>query len=113
MVILALAAMLILSAAISINAVWPVLGAVVLLGILFLLCLTACVLPGYVQVRAASSTARTAARVGPADPVAVPGSRLPASRPGWWRPRGPWVPGSLSLARQDDARGGTALGKPR
>jgi hypothetical protein len=80
MVILVLVTVLILSAAISIDAVWPVVAAVGLFVPLYLIYLTACVLPGYVQIRAASSTGRPASRPrAPARP-AVLGSKLPAAR---------------------------------
>jgi threonine/homoserine/homoserine lactone efflux protein len=56
MVILILTTMLILSAAIPLNAVQPVLGAVVVFGPLYLIYMAACVLSGYAKVRARSST---------------------------------------------------------
>jgi hypothetical protein len=79
-VILVLTTMLILSAALSINAVWPVLGAVGLFGLLHAIYLTACVLPGYARARAVTSPRRPAPPIRTAAPPAVLDSRLPAAR---------------------------------
>jgi hypothetical protein len=80
MVILILVTMLILSAAISIDAVWPVVAAVGLFVPLYLIYLTGCVLPGYAKIRVASSAKRPASRPhAPARPVVL-GPKLPVAR---------------------------------
>jgi hypothetical protein len=91
MVIGMLAAMLILSGALSIGAVQPVLGYFLLLAVLFLVHLTACMVPGYVRMRAACSTTRTTSRAHQptGTPVLRSGAKHPALRQNvamtpWW-----------------------------
>jgi hypothetical protein len=58
MVILILVGMLMLSAVLSINAVRPIFGVLLLFVALYLGYLTACLLPGYARTRTASPTGR-------------------------------------------------------
>jgi hypothetical protein len=81
MVIVMLAAMLILSGAISIGTVQPVLAAFVLFAALYVVYLTGCILPGYARTRAASAIGGAPSRVPPTSArPAILGTRLPVSR---------------------------------
>jgi hypothetical protein len=80
MVILMLAAILTLSAAMSIGSVQPVLGALDLFAVLYVVFLMACMLHGYARTRATASIVRAASRVHQPARTAVLRSRAPTSR---------------------------------
>ena len=80
MVFVTLGAMLILSSAISINAVEPVLFVFALFSALYLVGVTACLLPGYARIRAESSANGTRSQRHPLARPAARVSEAPAAR---------------------------------
>ena len=80
MVFVTLGAILILSSAISINAVQPVLFVFAMFSALYVVVVTACLLPGYARSRAETSAYRTSPQ---RQPLARPAARIsefPAAR---------------------------------
>ena len=80
MVFVTLGAMLILSSAISINAVLPVLFVFAVFSALYVVVVTACLLPGYTRIRAESSANRTSPQRHPLTRPAARISESPAAR---------------------------------